>query len=137
MTLLLALVALCFLSFSPPPTEIAVFLYYETKDLIVGNKEAVVEHDSRVALKACQESRHVRLCDVVKLQKHRGCVQGMELENVAVPLSLASEEERAALAPAPYPLFANLFLPDVQLQFLSWATRVSGLFWREVKGRGQ
>lgn len=67
---------------------------------------------SESALKARLESPHVCPCDVVKLQKHGGCVPAMELENVPVPLLLASEEEPPALAPAPSLLCACLPLPD-------------------------
>jgi len=54
----------------------------------------------------------MHVCDVVKLQKHGGCVPGMELENVPVTLSLASKEEPPALAPAPALLCASLLLQD-------------------------
>ena len=68
-------------------------------------------------------------CDVVKLQKHGGCVPGMELENVPVPLSLASEEEPPALTPAPAPLSACLPPPAAQPQLPPQAMGVSCLFW--------
>lgn len=55
---------------------------------------------------------HVSACDVVKLQKHGGCVPEMELENVPVPLALASEEEPPLFSPAPALLYACLPLPD-------------------------
>lgn len=51
-------------------------------------------------LNACLDSLHVCACDVVKLHKTGGCVPGMELENVPVPLLLASEEEPPVLVPA-------------------------------------
>lgn len=65
-------------------------------------------NESDVALNACLDSLHVCACDVVKVQKHGGCVPGMELENVPVSLSLASEEEPPTLAPAPALLCACL-----------------------------
>lgn len=58
-------------------------------------------YSNPVALNACLDSLHVCACDVVKLQKHGGCVPGMELENVPVPLSLASEEEPLVLCSCP------------------------------------
>ncbi len=86
--------------------------YFWTTKSAGGKKSKRYSNESHVALKACLDGLHVCACDVVKLQKHGGCVPGMELENVPVPLLLASEEEPPALAPAPAQLCACLPLPD-------------------------
>lgn len=82
----------------PPPPKKGILLFLDYKERRMKSKRY-----SAPRLAAC-----VCACDVVKLQKHGGCVPGMELENVPVPLSLASEEEPPALTPAPAPLCACL-----------------------------
>lgn len=112
------------------------FLFYKPQK--VGRKCKCSNVQTRISgfFESLPQSVCMCPCDVVELQKHGGCVQRMELENVAVP-PFSWPPRRSYQRSRSWPMLCSspeFSSPDAEIQFLSWATRLSDLFWRGVGG---